>query len=165
MDKSIRIFDINKPGTESLEISLKQNQFNQQNGIISCISFNPMITNMFASGSYDRSIGIFDERQQKVLNVLHGHKGGGITQIEFANSGWYMFSGGRKDNEIHCWDMRNHQILFTMERSVETNQKIEFDLNSKYLISGSSNGEIIVYELEKLGEEVLRIKTESSKFL
>eukprot|EP01080_Neovahlkampfia_damariscottae_P003292 gene3292-5733_t len=164
LDKSIRVFDVNRPGSDSVEISLKQNQFNEQKSLISCISFNQLITGMYAAGSYDKSIGIFDERQPKVLNVLHGHKGG-LTQIQFSKSGWYMFSGGRKDNEIHCWDLRNHQIVFSMQRNVETNQKIEFDLNSKFLISGSSNGEIIVYELEKLGEEISRIKTNSNSMI
>jgi telomerase Cajal body protein 1 len=163
MDQSIRVFDVNKSDNSSFEVSTTKNQFISQKSLISSISFNPLIIGMYAAGSYDKSIGLYDERTDKILNVLNGHKGG-VTQIQFSISGWYLFSGGRKDDEIHCWDLRNQSILFSMKRNVPTNQKVQFDSNSKHLITGSSNGEVIAYELEQSGKEICRLNTNSSKF-
>lgn len=63
----------------------------------------------------------------------------GLTSLKFSNDGWKLFSGGRMDNEIICWDIRNPgNVLFSLKRVVNTNQRIQFDLtkDDKYLASG-----------------------------
>jgi hypothetical protein len=70
------------------------------------------------------------------------HKGG-ITQLKFSNSGYFLFSGARKDDNIHCWDLRfSNQTLYSIKRKVNTNQRILFDIDnySNYLISPSIDG-------------------------
>lgn len=66
---------------------------------------------------------------------------GGLTHLKFSNDGLRLFSGGRMDSEIICWDIRNPGVvLSTYKRVVKTNQRIYFDmsLDDKYLISGNS---------------------------
>ncbi len=52
-------------------------------------------------------------------------------------------SGGRKDPEILCWDLRSPgKILHTMMRQVATNQRIYFDIDrsdrNKYIYVSSA---------------------------
>lgn len=85
-------------------------------------------------------IGIYSEPEGALLFILKGHSGG-VTQVKFSTDGLYLFSGGRKDPEILCWDMRNPgKILYLMNRTVTTQQKIQFDLspNGTYLITGNT---------------------------
>lgn len=94
------------------------------------------------------------------LDVLAGHHGG-ITHIRFGPDGNFLYTGARTDSSICCWDLRNmNKCLFTSERKVTTNQRITFDLDAtgKYLVSGNEDGEMIVYDVQLLGEEIARYK-------
>lgn len=46
------------------------------------------------------------------LCKLSGHKGG-ITTMAFSGCGTRLYSGGRKDKEIICWDLRVRKLLST----------------------------------------------------
>lgn len=57
----------------------------------------------------------------------------------FSPDGTKLFTGGRKDPEIICWDLRNPgTVLFILNRTVLTNQRIYFDItpNGQYVFSG-----------------------------
>src|SRR5690606_21103541 len=124
-------------------------------GIISSFAFNPMMPGMFVAGCYDKSVGVYDERRSRIVTNIRGHKGG-VTHVKFSSSGNYFFSGARKDDKIYCWDIRNYQCVFSLDRVVKSNQRVVFDLDSisKYLITGSEGGQILVYDLSKNGEEM-----------
>lgn len=110
-----------------------------QSGIISCIAVNPCLPSVYAAGSYMKTIGLYSEPEGTPLCILKGHKGG-VTHLKFSPDGLVLYSGGRKDPEILCWDLRNPgSILFTVNRTVATNQRIYFDLDAtgRHLISGT----------------------------
>lgn len=55
-----------------------------------------------------------------------------------------------KDPEILCWDVRNlGTVLHVIKRSVNTNQRIYFDISpdGKYLVTGCHEGLISFYDL------------------
>ena len=88
-----------------------------QSGIISCLSFNSQICDMYAAGSYTKTstvnlkkmtktelfcfflVGIYGDRSGELIAVLHGHNGG-ITHIQFSSDGNRLYSGARKVNSI-----------------------------------------------------------------
>ena len=77
---------------------------------------------------------------------------GGITQIEFSPDGTKLFAGGRKDDEILIWDMRNPGMLYAvLNREVNTNQRIYFDIESsgRYVFSGNTDGSVSVWDLDQ----------------
>jgi len=77
---------------------------------------------------------------------------GGVTHLMYHPNGNYLYSGGRMDSEIICWDLRvPGQIFASYERDAATNQRFYFDLDpsGKYLISGGSKGEIKVWDTTK----------------
>ena len=63
-----------------------------------------------------------------MMTVMFQGQQGGVTHVAFSPDGTKLYSGGRKDPEILCWDLRNPgKILYTMMRQVATNQRIYFD--------------------------------------
>lgn len=148
--KMIRVFDTNRPGRECQSRPTFAGKVGGQGGIISCLSPSPQ-GNLYAAGSYSRSIGLYYEPQGEAVFVFEGQQGG-VTHIAFSPDGTKLFSGGRKDPEILCWDLRKPgQILYVAVRKVETNQRIYFDLDStgQYLFSGNHDGMVTVWDTQQ----------------
>ncbi|XP_052255898.1 telomerase Cajal body protein 1-like isoform X7 [Dreissena polymorpha] len=145
-NKMIRVFDVTRPGREFTNRPTFAKD--GQRGIISCISPSPTEPGIYAAGSYAKSIALYHEPMGEMVCMFEGQQGG-VTQVKFSPDGTKLYSGGRKDNEILCWDMRQPgQILFTLNRLVTTNQRMYFDLtsNSRYIVSGSHDGTVIVWD-------------------
>ena len=64
------------------------------------------MSSIYAVGTYNKGLAVYLEPQPHTLCYLDGQKGG-ITQIKFSHDGTKLLAGGRKDNEILIWDMRN----------------------------------------------------------
>ncbi|XP_015363453.1 PREDICTED: telomerase Cajal body protein 1 [Diuraphis noxia] len=142
----LNIFRTDRPGREFIEIPTKADL---HRSIISTIAMNPVDKSIFAVGTYSKDIGIYGGNQ--LMYILRGHKSG-ITQLQFSPDGLKLYSGSRKgDNDIVCWDLRNvGQTLYSVERTVTTNQRIYFDISSdgQYLVSGNCTGEISTWKLD-----------------
>ncbi|CAG2158042.1 unnamed protein product, partial [Oppiella nova] len=157
-EKWIRVFDTSSSGRIC---DLKQTYVDKtgQKGIISCIATNPLNPNIIAVGSYDRSIGLYEEPGLTNICVLLGQKGG-LTHLQFSSDGNRLYSGGRKDSEILCWDLRNiGHVLSVINREVNTNQRIYFDLSSdsKYLVTGSDTGFVATYDINcEASDEIMK---------
>lgn len=148
---AIRIFNTDLPGRQCEMRNLKLSSFpsQRQTGIISCICVNPAMPNIYVAGSYTKSLGVYVEPNGTPLCLLLGHIGG-ITHIEFSPDGTKLVSGGRKDSEVICWDIRNPgTVLFSVQRNVTTNQRMYFDItpDSRYLVSGNTNGNVSVWDM------------------
>ncbi|XP_026581041.1 telomerase Cajal body protein 1, partial [Pseudonaja textilis] len=118
-----------------------------QSGIISCIVFSPTQP-LYACASYAKTVGLYSRVEGDPLAMLVGHHGG-VTHAVFSPDGVYLFTGGRKDAEILCWDLRQPgEIVFSLPRTVSTNQRMYFDLDpsGRYLLSGSTSGQITVWD-------------------
>jgi WD40 repeat protein len=83
------------------------------------------------------------------LSSSEGEEGGhvgGVTQVEFHPEGNLLFSGGRKDNLILGWDIRNTcKILYKIPRKAETNQRFQFHidpLQGRYLATASQDKKV-----------------------
>jgi WD40 repeat protein len=126
-NQQIRVFDIDRPG-RSAEQRPTMTIHGGINGIISCIAFSPTQNDIYALGSYNKTVALY-ATDGSVVCVLQGQCGG-VTHIAFSPDGNRLYSGGRKDCEILCWDVREPgRVLFKAVREVETNQRIYFDLD------------------------------------
>uniref|UniRef100_A0A8C2E904 Telomerase Cajal body protein 1 n=1 Tax=Cyprinus carpio TaxID=7962 RepID=A0A8C2E904_CYPCA len=146
-DKIVRVFHTDRPGRDCEErptMVKKQGQ----TGIISCIAFSSC-QSMYACGSYSRSAGLYSCEDGSLLALLPARHHGGLTHLLFSPNGYHLYTGGRKDSEILCWDLRDPgQVLFSMHRNVNTNQRIYFDLDQsgRYLLSGDTDGVVSVWD-------------------
>ena len=57
--------------------------------------------------------------------TLQGQRGG-VTQVQWSPDGNYLYTGGRRDGEILCWDVRHSSdVVYRCTRASEgTNQRI-----------------------------------------
>ncbi|CAB4431407.1 unnamed protein product [Rhizophagus irregularis] len=154
----IKIFDLDRPGRDGQDIKTTPSRKSKegQKGIISCLAFNPDRSGLYAAGSYSQTIGLYDESNNEMCSILQGTENesiGDIIQVQFSRDGKYLFSSSRKDNYIRCWDIRNTgNILYKLERNGNTNQRLSFDLDNtgSFLVTGSLDGKMIVYDLVNL---------------
>ncbi|XP_065273005.1 telomerase Cajal body protein 1 [Emys orbicularis] len=145
-DKTVRVFETERPGRvcESRPTFVKKQG---QCGIISCITFSPAQP-LYACASYSRTVGLYSRAEGAPLAMLQGHRGG-VTHALFSPDGTQLFTGGRKDPEILCWDLRQPgRVLFSMHRTVATNQRLYFDLepSGQFLLSGTTEGLVSVWD-------------------
>ncbi|XP_006112202.1 telomerase Cajal body protein 1 [Pelodiscus sinensis] len=145
-DKAVRVFDTERPGRmcESRPTFAKKQG---QSGIISCIAFSPTQP-LYACASYSRTVGLYSRAEGVLLAMLQGHRGG-VTHTLFSPDGTCLFTGGRKDPKILCWDLRQpDRVLFSMQRMVATNQRLYFDLepSGRFLVSGTTEGLVSVWD-------------------
>ncbi|GAV77898.1 WD40 domain-containing protein [Cephalotus follicularis] len=150
-NKSIRVFDVHRPGRDFKLYSTLQGNKEGQTGIISALAFCPTHSGMVAAGSYNQTTAIYQEDNMELLYILHGQEGG-ITHVQFSKDGNYLYSGGRKDPYIMCWDVRKAvEVVYKLYRSTEhTNQRISFDIEpfGRYLGTGGQDGLVHIYDLQ-----------------
>uniref|UniRef100_I1PF98 non-specific serine/threonine protein kinase n=1 Tax=Oryza glaberrima TaxID=4538 RepID=I1PF98_ORYGL len=148
-NKAIRVFDVHRPGRDFEQHSLLKG-CEGPTGIISSISFSPH-NGMLAVGSYSQTTAVYAESNMEPLYVLHGQLGG-VTQVLFSKDGNYLYTGGRKDPYILCWDIRNTvDIVYKLYRSSDTtNQRIHFDIEpcGRHLATGGQDGMVHIYDLQ-----------------
>ncbi|XP_067828299.1 telomerase Cajal body protein 1 [Heptranchias perlo] len=146
-DKMVRVFETSRPGRECEKrptLAKKQGQA----GIISCIAFSPD-HDLYACASYSKTVGLYSREEGIALTILQGHQGG-VTHVAFSPDGNLLYTGGRKDPEILCWDLRQPgKVLFSMLRSATTNQRMYFDLElyGRYVVSGNTEGTVSVWDI------------------
>ncbi|KAF9275875.1 Telomerase Cajal body protein 1 [Mortierella alpina] len=135
----IQIFDTARPGRDSQKrptVPTRKSKKGQK-GVISCLAFNPDQSDLYAAGSYLKTIGLYDARAEELLLLLRDkshrphHRAnkegivkdrtppqqqptrdavppmGGVTQLQFSPDGLYLYSASRQDAFIRCWDIRN----------------------------------------------------------
>ncbi|KAF9165574.1 Telomerase Cajal body protein 1 [Actinomortierella ambigua] len=171
LNNMIEIFDTTRPGRDSTKRPTTPTRKSKkgQKGVISCLTFSPDGSGLYAAGSYQRSIGLYDSKTDRLELLLkdrdqYGRKKkykstssptplGGITQLQFSPDGQYLYSASRQDPWIRCWDVRNTaEVLFWLERpGVTTNQRIAFDISpdGRYLTTGDAFGGVSFFDLSE----------------
>ncbi|XP_010449051.1 PREDICTED: telomerase Cajal body protein 1-like [Camelina sativa] len=150
-NSSIRVFDLHRPGRDFGQYSTLQKNKEGQAGILSTLAFSPTNSGMLAVGSYGQTTGIYREDNMELLYVLHGQEGG-VTHVQFSKDGNYLYTGGRKDPYILCWDMRKSvETVYKLYRATEnTNQRVFFDIEpcGRHLGTGGQDGLVHMYDLQ-----------------
>ncbi|XP_076381591.1 telomerase Cajal body protein 1 homolog [Megalopta genalis] len=144
---ALRFFDMERPGRQINTIYFKK-EFPNVIGLVSCIRENPIMPGLVAFGTYSKCIGLY-----KNGPLCSFQTGSGVTQIEFSPCGTKLFSAVRRSNEFLCWDLRNPgTVLHSFQgRQANTNQRIHFNItpDAKQLISGGTDGNIVIWELSE----------------
>lgn len=151
-DASIVLFDVQRPGTAHtlVKTSPKRKSREGQKSVLSCIAFAPNAEALFAVGAYDRSIWLYEARQNKRLLKLGGKQKSGVTQVTFSDDGLHLFSAGRQDNVLSVWDIRQTaKCVAQCPRAGKTNQRLQFDAKGDLLVTGDTQGQLLLYNWKK----------------
>jgi len=155
LKKEVCLFYVDRPGTTCEKWSTTKKKSLRQRSIISSCEFCPD-ESMFACGSYDGTLGIYDAMNGKVITCVQASRLG-LTQLKFSPDGNRIYCGSRKEGALDCWDMRYlTEPLLSVSRSVDTNQRIYFDFFTDenkqqeiMLCSGSTDGMMHFWSLNE----------------
>lgn len=135
-DKSAGVWDI---ATEK-----KVTNYTEHTDYIRAGAPSPISSNIFASGSYDHSVKLFDSRtSDSVLTVNHGSP---VEATLFLPSGGIFISAG--GTEIKVWDIFNSgKLLANISQHHKTVTSLCLASNNSRLMSGSLDRHVKIYDI------------------
>uniref|UniRef100_A0AC34G9S0 Uncharacterized protein n=1 Tax=Panagrolaimus sp. ES5 TaxID=591445 RepID=A0AC34G9S0_9BILA len=167
---NIYVFDLEKPSKPLYKIKTFDKDGSMgQKGILSCMAMNPLYSGSYAVGSYNGNIGYYSDQTSK-LDILFETTSRNVTHLCYSPDGNKLFYSCSKSNTIQSLDVRfGCKPLAMYSRPVNTSQRIYFevDKSGKYLISGTTNNEILVFDLlkeitaDEVAEPTVRISDSS----
>ncbi|WOO82789.1 Telomerase Cajal body protein 1 [Vanrija pseudolonga] len=154
-ENAIEVVDVASPGYdnhERLKTNVTRRDKGGQKGIISALSFSQHNVGTYAAGSFNGSVVLYDEDTgARAAAHLDGVVGGGVTQLAYHPlDGNTLFVASRRSNALQVFDLRDTSApVARLERSANTNQRIEFGLDpwGRYLASGDENGTLRVWDI------------------
>ena len=94
LKNQIRIFDVGIPGRDCETVTLFDKKDSSEGlcGIISAMAFNPVMEQVFALASYNKSLAVYLDPRAQLLCKMDGQKGG-ITHLKFTPDGTKLLAG------------------------------------------------------------------------
>jgi WD40 repeat protein/serine/threonine protein kinase len=118
-------------------------QFTNHQGPVAALDFGP--NNLLVSGSWDKTIMIWDIHSLSLLKTLAGHALG-INVILFSPDGTLILSGSA-DTTVRLWNASNGECLRVFEGHSQGISAIAFSPNMKMAASGSWDTTVRVWSI------------------
>ncbi|SPJ13033.1 conserved Plasmodium protein, unknown function [Plasmodium sp. DRC-Itaito] len=153
-NKSIKVFDFNKP-SETLENRILSTRKGKgQKGIISTMEYKNEgygKNSIYAVGDYNDCLYIYadncDHKNDYILKIENKKNSNGITCVKWYQD-FFILSGSRNCSYIYLYDIRNiKEYIQKYERYALTNQQYLFDIYKDYLLCGDTFGYINIYNI------------------
>ncbi|ETO14158.1 WD-40 repeat protein [Reticulomyxa filosa] len=166
-DKTIHLFDV--------ETSKSLHVFNGHENAVWCIDISPLQSNntkrnsigngyTICSGSFDKTIRIWDIETAKQLILFKGHKYW-VRSVRYgSNELLNTILSGSVDKSVRLWDIRSGQqiqmfnghtrIVCAVEYSPFVVKNIEFSGNSNVICSGSNDNTIRFWDIRSNKNEL-----------
>jgi WD40 repeat protein len=114
------------------------------NESVESVAFSPD-GRILASGSWDRTIKLWDVTTGTVLRTLQGHTGG-VLSVAFFPDGKILASGAG-DGTIKLWDVATGTLLRTLSGHTGSVISVAFSPDGKVLASGSADNTIKLWDV------------------
>lgn len=138
-----------------LESGLRIRRHEGHEESINCLAVSRRGVEMLASGSDDGYIGLWDPRQKRAVDFIPTDFP--ITSVAIAEAGNELYSGGI-DNDIKAWDMRKHEVVFTMNGHTDTVTSLEVSPDAQALLSYSHDGTARTWDIRPFAPVDRQIK-------
>ncbi|SPQ95784.1 Anaphase-promoting complex subunit 4 WD40 domain-containing protein [Plasmodiophora brassicae] len=151
VSNGVFVFDLERGSRDRRRWTVKDPDGGDFYGLVSCMAFDRASGHgdIVALGSYSGMVGVFDEKSSSHLLTMPSHRRG-VTSVKFSPCGLYLWSGGRCEPDLLCWDVRYAQVpLHRLPRVVGNHQRIDFDLErtGRYVITGGQDGIVRAYDV------------------
>ncbi|AFY57121.1 WD40 repeat-containing protein [Rivularia sp. PCC 7116] len=110
------------------------------------------------SGSYDRTVKLWDLKTGKLLKTLEGHKEA-VISIAITPDGQILASGSN-DNTVKIWDLKTGKLLRTLNHNKGQITSIAISTDGETLISAGTDKTIKFWSLDN-GELQRTLKAET----
>ena len=107
-----------------------------------------------ASGSFDKTVKVWDAEAGAELMTLHGHEDR-VGPVSFSPDGRKIASGS-KDTTIKLWDAESGSELMTLRGHGKGIRSVGFSSDGKRIISSSPDGTIKVWDMAT-GDELISL--------
>jgi small GTP-binding protein len=134
------------------KLTLKSSFSLVYSNIFTSVAFSPDGKRII-SGSYDKTIRLWDIDKGQCLQVFEGHTDS-ITSVAFSPDGNRIISGSR-DRTIRLWDVTKGQHLQVFKDHTYSITSVAFSPDGKRIISGSYDKTIRLWDVTK--GECLRV--------
>ena len=127
-------------------------------GYVTSVSFSPDGT-LLASGSYDRTIRLWDVGAKKEVAALRGHTDK-VNSVSFSPDGKLLASGAgwdRDDNTVRLWDVELQKEIAVLRGHTDDVTSVSFSPDGKLLASGGewNDKTIRLWDVETRKEVVM----------
>lgn len=152
-DGSIKLWNIqpildneNDENKEEEEIVISESQYSLigHSDEVNVVKYSPN-EKMIATGSYDKTIKIFDNKLS-LLSTITGHKRG-ITDLSFSPYAKVLVSSST-DKTIKIWNLTDYNCLNTFEGHLSSVLKVNWVYHGTHLISSGADGLIKFWNIK-----------------
>uniref|UniRef100_A0A1I7UT11 WD_REPEATS_REGION domain-containing protein n=1 Tax=Caenorhabditis tropicalis TaxID=1561998 RepID=A0A1I7UT11_9PELO len=120
---------------------------------------HPTMPDLFAAAGTSPFIATFSKNWKNAVSTMEGSPHG-YTNIRFSRDGIKLYASERT-GDIHCFDTRMNMMTQVLKREMTTQQRTRFDIDAsgRLLYSGTSSGDVVVYDLHEFNEELQPVLT------